>query len=458
MPWKWLSREEVLAVAGGGTPWGADTNIQFNDGWVFWGTADLTWDNVNKVFRVKDSTYEFLKVDAVNKLLQIWDSTDAIYSFDSANKTLNLTLWTGMYVYGVYAPWSWQYMALRWGNNVGAFVMDDDNQEVYFSNGASAKKLSLDYANNVYKIWDIDNQWNGIRIDIDDSAPAIKSVFADWIWTFEILWATSARTFLANPSNYSFQAWDVDLVWWGAILLVNSTLWEVKNAWDYYRFAPTGSIFNYLFEIDSSAKRTKIWDISWANNFTVFQVSDNSKTISSTLDGQFIVQNLSGKDLIYWDTSTREVYLGDTQNQWNKTSISINDPIKSITLNANNNTLLSINWLSQKVELWDTNSGNTIITVDYNSSIITTNATTTTIWNTAGGNSTIITVNDTTETITVSKPFWLQGYTVATLPTWFTWATAYVTDALAPVFGATVVWGWAVTMKVRYDGTNWIVW
>ena len=73
-------------------------------------------------------------------------------------------------------------------------------------------------------------------------------------------------------------------------------------------------------------------------------------------------------------------------------------------------------------------------------------------------NSTLLTVDDSNSKITVTKPFWLQGYTVATLPTWFTGATAYVTDALAPAFGATVVWGWAVVMKVRYDGSNWIVW
>jgi hypothetical protein len=49
------------------------------------------------------------------------------------------------------------------------------------------------------------------------------------------------------------------------------------------------------------------------------------------------------------------------------------------------------------------------------------------------------------------------GYTVATLPTGVTGARAYVTDALAPVFGATVVTGGAVTIPVFYNGTNWIV-
>ena len=49
------------------------------------------------------------------------------------------------------------------------------------------------------------------------------------------------------------------------------------------------------------------------------------------------------------------------------------------------------------------------------------------------------------------------GYTVATLPTGVTGARAYVTNALAPTYGATVVAGGAVTIPVFYNGTNWIV-
>ena len=49
------------------------------------------------------------------------------------------------------------------------------------------------------------------------------------------------------------------------------------------------------------------------------------------------------------------------------------------------------------------------------------------------------------------------GYTVATLPTGVVGARAYVTNALAPTFGAIVVTGGAVTIPVFYNGTNWIV-
>lgn len=51
----------------------------------------------------------------------------------------------------------------------------------------------------------------------------------------------------------------------------------------------------------------------------------------------------------------------------------------------------------------------------------------------------------------------LKGYTVATLPAGVVGDCAYVTDALAPAWGVAVAGGGAVTIKVFYDGTNWIV-
>jgi len=54
----------------------------------------------------------------------------------------------------------------------------------------------------------------------------------------------------------------------------------------------------------------------------------------------------------------------------------------------------------------------------------------------------------------------LTNYTVATLPSAVTsgrGARAFVTDALTPTFGATVVTGGAVAVPVYSDGTNWKV-
>ena len=54
----------------------------------------------------------------------------------------------------------------------------------------------------------------------------------------------------------------------------------------------------------------------------------------------------------------------------------------------------------------------------------------------------------------------LTNYTVATLPSAVTsgkGARSFVTDALAPTFGTTVVNGGAVAVPVYSDGTNWKV-
>ena len=54
----------------------------------------------------------------------------------------------------------------------------------------------------------------------------------------------------------------------------------------------------------------------------------------------------------------------------------------------------------------------------------------------------------------------LTNYTVATLPSAVTsgkGARTFVTDALAPTFGATVVTGGAIAVPVYSDGTNWKV-
>ena len=64
---------------------------------------------------------------------------------------------------------------------------------------------------------------------------------------------------------------------------------------------------------------------------------------------------------------------------------------------------------------------------------------------------------DTTGNLSVAGTTKTAGYTVATLPTGVTGMRAYVTNALAPSYGATVVGGGAVTIPVFYNGTNWIV-
>jgi len=53
------------------------------------------------------------------------------------------------------------------------------------------------------------------------------------------------------------------------------------------------------------------------------------------------------------------------------------------------------------------------------------------------------------------QPFVLAAYTVATLPTGIQGAMAYVTDALAPTYNATVAGGGSSVVRVFFDGTSW---
>jgi len=78
------------------------------------------------------------------------------------------------------------------------------------------------------------------------------------------------------------------------------------------------------------------------------------------------------------------------------------------------------------------------------------------------GSTTTIAIGSTTgtSTTTVNGILKQQTYTVATLPSASTsgvGSRSFVTDALAPAFGATVVTGGAIAVPVYSDGTNWKV-
>lgn len=76
----------------------------------------------------------------------------------------------------------------------------------------------------------------------------------------------------------------------------------------------------------------------------------------------------------------------------------------------------------------------------------------------AGGVSIGNTVDPGAANLSVSGTINTKGYTVATLPTVGTVGRrAYVTNALAPTFGATVVGGGAVVVPVFDNGTAWVV-
>ena len=62
-----------------------------------------------------------------------------------------------------------------------------------------------------------------------------------------------------------------------------------------------------------------------------------------------------------------------------------------------------------------------------------------------------------TQNVVFSTPCRLKGYTVATLPAGTQGDKAFVTDALAPAWGAAVAGGGAVVVEVFYNGAAWVV-
>ena len=69
-------------------------------------------------------------------------------------------------------------------------------------------------------------------------------------------------------------------------------------------------------------------------------------------------------------------------------------------------------------------------------------------------------LDNSTQQLTTNNNLLYSVYTVATLPsaaTSGTGARTFVSDALGPTFGATVVTGGAVATPVYSDGTNWKV-
>lgn len=158
-------------------------------------------------------------------------------------------------------------------------------------------------------------------------------------------------------------------------------------------------------------------DISGASNDTKFIINDSAQIITNHVDGVFTVEDGAASSIAYIDAANRQSIFGNVSAAGgikmfidDSTGINIQAPGATINIGAN-----------------------------------------------GFGNDSTIQIDDTAETISVTKPFTLKGYTVATLPTGVVGQTAYVTDALAPAFGATVAGSGAVTIPVFFNGTNWIV-
>lgn len=320
-------------------------------------------------------------------------------------------------------------------------LAQDANQFVYTAGGDFAVRhsgldyLRVNYSTADYGIGDIQSGGNKTNLRIYDSASSIYAYASAGFFVNEP--TTGYVAFKADPSARVTIIGDVNSSFNKTRISVNDTSGDID-------------ISTY-----GSGSIIKIGDTGSYGNDTLFQSDDFAKQTFVQTGGTFAVQTPAGaagfRTTLTAGTGNFVVEVGDVNGVGTSVLLTVDETNTRIIANtrdgafsagdyngAFNSTYMTVNDSAQIVVLASTG----ICSIGDANSL---------------GNSTLLAVNDGTQTITVNKPLILQGYTVATLPAGTVGMTAYVTNALAPTFGATVVGGGAVTIQVFYDGTNWIV-
>ena len=466
-------------------------------------STDLFWDDVLKIFHVWDfglaANSTFMSLDDQNSL--ITNQTDGVFKVVNSSgdrlilvDVVNWDYWIGD-IDGIL--------------NSTRFVIDDTTKAASIAAGWDRMRLDINGTAFTSKLWDTGAVGNSTILVVDD-ATANKKVTSTGI---EISIVAGAINFTHAPSSDSMGrttgftwtatttytitvagSW-VDFDWtdgtnsgtnvpmdapnqtllsnWISVYFVE---FGTYTPWDYYTFTFTVSNVGVQWLLlDYKNATYSIGDTTAARSKARLTVNDVWWGIQAITDWWFSVRNSANTNTIFsaggssvsfgistwvWYTFTGTSSKSD--NDWIIADSSVaNIGIFSVRDgNYNNSWWLWIDPMSWDYYFWDQYNNRTRIYIDDDTSTFNVNSIwLVKIWDTSSANnSTLLTVDDTNSRITVSKPFWLKGYTVATLPTWFTGATAYVTDALAPAFGSTVVWWWAVVIKVFYNGSNRIVW
>jgi len=194
-----------------------------------------------------------------------------------------------------------------------------------------------------------------------------------------------------------------------------------------YRNSTTG--FESAFESDINGALTR---------YKLDTASDEYSTQLS--DGVFQFFNSTTADQYMSLGASTGIYMfGDISGSLNSTVLAVNDTAETVYVTANSGLLVEA-----------TSGGNQWLNVAPAAGVVQ-------LGDLSGGNGTLEVNSTGTGSINVTRPLKLQGYTQATLPTGVVGQTAYITDALTPVFGATAVGGGAVTVPVFFDGVTWIV-
>lgn len=88
------------------------------------------------------------------------------------------------------------------------------------------------------------------------------------------------------------------------------------------------------FRSDTANRITFIGDTQGAGNDTLFYVDDVSQTISSTINGTVLIQNVGGSDFFNLNTTTGTVSWGDIGGSGNSLRYTLDDVNKTITENS----------------------------------------------------------------------------------------------------------------------------
>lgn len=256
------------------TPAGADTEIQYNNSGAFWASSDFVFNNTAKTFKVMSSANNLLLVDAATGdywlgdldgignstrlfiddtgsiatiaagwdrirlnidgtafTAKIWDvdsiGNDTVLTINDTTKTIRADYWTGRYFLmqnnGIWLD----NMSFSWGASVWWFILSNDDNNVTFQNGATFTiGMALDYANNVYSIWNT-NAATPTKVIVDGTNQDVSIIANKTIKATNIFWN---KFILADMLNKLYKIWDIDATNNSTIITVDDAAKTIKSS------------------------------------------------------------------------------------------------------------------------------------------------------------------------------------------------------------------------------------
>ena len=222
---------DTLAVAGIS---GNDYALDFVAWWVTIGNA--VWGgSPNEIlfadWSTKVAQSSDLFFDATQKIFRVWDvsstANDTVLTINDTTKTIRADYWTGRYFLmqnnGIWLD----NMSFSWGASVWWFILSNDDNNVTFQNGATFTiGMALDYANNVYSIWNT-NAGTPTKVTIDGTNQDVSIIANKTIKATNIFWN---KFILADMLNKLYKIWDIDATNNSTIITVDDAAKTIKSS------------------------------------------------------------------------------------------------------------------------------------------------------------------------------------------------------------------------------------